>query len=70
MESNGKTFAMMPYPTDFVTCTCNTNKPSNVRCKWMKVKNSIVRCVRADKAKFHDDGDSPAFYDDMYDSEY
>jgi hypothetical protein len=70
MESNGKTFKMMPYPTDHVTCTCNTNKPSNVRCKWMKVKNSIVRCVRADKAKFHDEGGNPAFYDDMYDSSY
>jgi hypothetical protein len=67
MESNGKTFKMMPYPTDYVTCTCNTNKPSNVRCKWKKVKNSIVRCVRADKSKFQYD---PAFYDDMYSEEY
>ena len=65
MEQNGKNFAMMPYPTDHVTCTCNTNKPSNVRCKWKKVKNSIVRCVRADKEKFQNE--DPAFYDDMYD---
>jgi len=66
MENNGKVFAMIPYPTDYVTCTCNTNKPSNVRCKWMKVKNSIVRCVRADKTKFQND---PPFYD-MYDDSY
>lgn len=63
MTLNGKTFAMKPFPTDYVTCTCNTNKPSNVRCKWMKVKNSIVRCVRADKDKFNDGN---AYYDDMY----
>merc|ERR1712141_794974 len=67
MEQNGKTFAMIPFPKDHVTCTCNTNKPSNVRCKWSKVKNSIVRCVRADKTKFQYD---PAMYDDMYDSSY
>merc|ERR1712039_359483 len=65
---DGKTFEMMPYPTDYVTCTCNTNKPANVRCKWMKVKNSIVRCVRADKEKFQNDEDFDGYpmYDDMY----
>jgi hypothetical protein len=67
MEKDGRTFAMIPFPTDYVTCTCNFNKPSNVRCKWMKVKNSIVRCVRADKEKFQND---PAFYDDMYDESF
>lgn len=69
MEQNGKTFKMKPFPTDHVTCTCNTNKPSNVRCKWMKVKNSIVRCVRADKSKFNDENNYQ-MYDDMYDDSY
>lgn len=67
MEDNGKTFKMKPYPTDTVHCTCNTNKPNNVRCKWKKVKNSIIRCVRADKAKFNDEGGDYPMYDGMYD---
>ena len=67
MEKDGRTFSMIPFPTDFVTCTCNFNKPSNVRCKWKKVKNSIIRCVRADKSKFQND---PVFYDDMYDESF
>ncbi|CBY08669.1 unnamed protein product [Oikopleura dioica] len=64
MTSNEKVFEMIPFPTDGVSCTCNFNKPSNVRCKWSKVKNSIVRCVRKDKEDKFFDGSF--MYDDMY----
>lgn len=37
MTDNEKVFEMIPFPTDGVSCTCNFNKPSNVRCKWSKV---------------------------------
>ena len=50
-KDSGKVFKMVPYPEDTATCTCNYNKPSNVRCKWSKIKKSIVRCVRADRPK-------------------
>ena len=80
MVSDNKVFEMIPFPTDAVSCTCNFNKPSNVRCKWskvnintkpatkltdsFKVKNSIVRCVRKDKEDKFFDGSF--MYDDMY----
>merc|ERR1712113_1058159 len=62
MKSNGKEFAMVPYPEDTATCVCNYNKPSNIRCKWSKIKKSIVRCVRADRPK----GQSDFYYEDAY----
>lgn len=65
-NDNGKVFEMIPWPKDYVTCTCNYNKPQNVRCKWRKVKNSIIRCVRADKPKYQNNNDDQA-YEDMYD---
>merc|ERR1711893_369757 len=68
MVSENKVFEMMPFPTDHVTCTCNFNKPNNVRCKWSKVKNSIIRCVRRDREDKFFEGDSGFAYDDMYES--
>jgi hypothetical protein len=68
-KENGRTFEMTPYPKRSAICTCNYNKPSNIRCKWTKIKKSIVRCVRADK-----NPDVPLndeyFYDDMYAYDY
>jgi len=64
VEDN-KVFDMVPYPVAASTCTCNYNKPSNVRCKWSKVKNSIVRCVRQDRAKGQSVSDD--YYEGMYD---
>lgn len=68
MVTENRVFEMMPYPVDHVTCTCNFNKPNNVRCKWSKVKNSIVRCVRKDRENKFNEGDSGFAYDDMYES--
>jgi len=62
-KDSGKVFKMVPYPADTATCTCNYNKPSNVRCKWSKIKKSIVRCVRADRPKGQNDD---YYYPDMY----
>jgi len=64
---NGKVFEMTPYPAKSATCTCNYNKPSNVRCKWSKIKKSIVRCVRADRPKGQGDD---VYYEDMYQYDY
>jgi hypothetical protein len=58
---------MTPYPENFATCTCNYNKPSNIRCKWSKIKKSIVRCVRADRPKGQSDD---YYYEDMYQYDY
>jgi len=66
-KDNGKVFEMTPYPEDFATCTCNYNKPSNIRCKWSKIKKSIVRCVRADRPKGQSDD---YYYEDMYQYDY
>merc|ERR1712157_50995 len=52
MVTENRVFEMMPYPVDHVTCTCNFNKPNNVRCKWTKFN----------------EGDSGFAYDDMYES--
>ena len=48
-EENGKVFEMKPYPVNEIRCSCNYNKPSNVRCKWDKVKKSAIRCIRNDR---------------------
>ena len=57
---------MVPFPKDFATCTCNYNKPSNIRCKWSKIKNSIVRCVRSDYNKLNDGAFADEYFDEMY----
>jgi len=67
-KENGKTFEMRPYPVDSATCTCNYNKPSNIRCKWSKVKKSIVRCVRADRTNKNQNDEY--FYEEMYAYDY
>ena len=59
---------MRPYPVDSATCTCNYNKPSNIRCKWSKVKKSIVRCVRADRTNKNQNDEY--FYEEMYAYDY
>jgi hypothetical protein len=66
---NNKVFEMYPFPVTSATCTCNYNKPSNIRCKWSKVKNSIVRCVRKDKPKADHENDE-YYYEDMYSYDY
>jgi len=66
-KDNGKVFEMTPFPARTATCTCNYNKPSNVRCKWSKIKKSIVRCVRADRPKGQYDD---IYYEDMYQYDY
>ena len=65
-HTNGKVFDMVPFPKDFATCTCNYNKPSNIRCKWSKIKNSIVRCVRSDYNKLNDGAFADEYFDEMY----
>lgn len=65
LVQDNKVFDMVPFPVSEAKCTCNYNKPSNVRCKWSKVKNSIVRCVRADRAKAQTVSDD--YYGGMYD---
>ena len=43
-----KKIPMKPWPVEFVTCTCNYNKPTNIRCRWSKVKKSTVKCIDVD----------------------
>ena len=45
-KDNGKGYYMKPYPVNEIRCTCNYKKPSNVRCKWDKVKKNAVFCKR------------------------
>ena len=68
-KENGKVFEMYPYPVSKATCTCNYNKPSNIRCKWSKIKKSIVRCVRKDRPKGQH-GNDDYYYEDMYSYDY
>lgn len=68
-KENDKVFEMHPYPVTSATCTCNYNKPSNIRCKWSKIKKSIVRCVRKDRPKGQHENDE-YYYEDMYSYDY
>ena len=67
IRRNGVVVPLVPFPTDFATCTCNYNKPTNIRCKWSKIKNSIVRCVKSTwYNKLNDGGLDDEYFDEMY----